>query len=230
MQRIKNIQLYKLNCLFCICQEVFFQSNSFPWGIFLWTLHVIQNWKDFVNVPTELINMEEVVKTFQYWMHCAEDDWQITKYPFVLGRLSIELNHSPLLENNVVLTLHYAKIIESWDNGRVAHLGFIYILYLFLLPKNHSFGNILPIKCNRLTMEKVIYSHYAFQQSIWKSEQLFKETMKYRSWLVVTKLNKSPLSPWILWSHIWVFSDIWKILYPCPIGHVKIICKCTIPI
>ena len=30
------------------------------------------------------------------------------KYPFVLGRLAIELNHNPLLENNVVLTLHYA--------------------------------------------------------------------------------------------------------------------------
>ena len=41
------------------------------------------------------------------------------KYPFVLGRLSIDLNHNPLLENNVanllliMLTLHYAKIMES---------------------------------------------------------------------------------------------------------------------
>ena len=35
------------------------------------------------------------------------------KYPFVLGRLAIELNHNPLLENNVVLTLHYTKIIDS---------------------------------------------------------------------------------------------------------------------
>ena len=28
-------------------------------------------------IPTELINMKEVAKTFQYWLHCAEDDWQI---------------------------------------------------------------------------------------------------------------------------------------------------------
>ena len=55
-------------------------------------------------------------------MHCAEDDWQI---PFVLGRLLIELNHIPLLENNVVLTLHYVKIMESSHNGRVTSLGFI---------------------------------------------------------------------------------------------------------
>ena len=50
-------------------------------------------------------------------MHCAEDEWQILSTLFVLGRLTIELNHNPLLETNVVLTLHYAKIMESWDNG-----------------------------------------------------------------------------------------------------------------
>ena len=33
--------------------------------------------KDFVNVPTELINMKEVVQRVQYRMHCAEEDWQI---------------------------------------------------------------------------------------------------------------------------------------------------------
>ena len=31
------------------------------------------------------------------------------KYHFVLGRLVIELKHNPLLENNIVLTLHYPK-------------------------------------------------------------------------------------------------------------------------
>ena len=31
------------------------------------------------------------------------------KYHFVLGRLAIELNHNPLLENNIELALHYAK-------------------------------------------------------------------------------------------------------------------------
>ena len=36
------------------------------------------------------------------------------KYPFVLGRLAIEVNHIPLLENNVVLTLHYLK-----NNGKL---------------------------------------------------------------------------------------------------------------
>ena len=47
------------------------------------------------------------------------------KNPLVLGRLAIELNHIPLLENNVVLTVHYAKIMESWHNGRVTRLAFI---------------------------------------------------------------------------------------------------------
>ena len=37
-------------------------------------------------------------------MHCAVR--MTGKYPFVLGRLGIELNHIPLSENNVVLTLH----------------------------------------------------------------------------------------------------------------------------
>ena len=31
----------------------------------------------------------------------------------VIGRLLIELNHILLFENNVVLTLHYVKIMES---------------------------------------------------------------------------------------------------------------------
>ena len=46
-------------------------------------------------------------------MHCAEDDWQILSTLFVLCRLAIKLNHNSPLENNVVLTLHYAKIMES---------------------------------------------------------------------------------------------------------------------
>ena len=54
-------------------------------------------------LPNELINM----KTFVLRM--------TDKYPFVLGRLPTELNHFPLSENNVVLTLHYAKIMESWQ-------------------------------------------------------------------------------------------------------------------
>ena len=35
------------------------------------------------------------------------------KEPFVLGSLVTELNHIPLLQNNLVLTVHYAKIMES---------------------------------------------------------------------------------------------------------------------
>ena len=42
------------------------------------------------------------------------------------GRLPIELNYIPLLENNVVLTLHYAKIMEHGYNGMAIRLGFIY--------------------------------------------------------------------------------------------------------
>ena len=39
------------------------------------------------------------------------------KYPFVLDRLLIEQNRVPLLENNVVLTLHYVKImgLTQWQ-------------------------------------------------------------------------------------------------------------------
>ena len=35
------------------------------------------------------------------------------------------INHIPLLENDVVPTLHYVKIMESTHSGRVTHLGFI---------------------------------------------------------------------------------------------------------
>ena len=63
-------------------------------------------------MQTELINMKEVVKTFQYRMHYAEDN---CKYPFVLGRRAIELNHNPLLANNVVLALHHCFKIDPTD-------------------------------------------------------------------------------------------------------------------
>ena len=53
------------------------------------------------------------------------------KHPFVLGRLPTELKHILLLENDVVLTLHYAKTMESWHNRRVTGLGLINKLILF---------------------------------------------------------------------------------------------------
>ena len=47
------------------------------------------------------------------------------KHPFVLRTLPTELNHISLLEINVVLPLHYAKIMENRHKRKVTGLGFI---------------------------------------------------------------------------------------------------------
>ena len=62
------------------------------------------------------------------------------KYLFVLGRLPIALNHIPRLENNVMLTLHYAKIMEltQWKGHPP---GFYCLIYLGVISI-HMVGDL----------------------------------------------------------------------------------------
>ena len=46
------------------------------------------------------------------------------------GRLPIDLNYIPLLENNVVLPLHYAKVMKSSHNKRF-HVRVLFVAITF---------------------------------------------------------------------------------------------------